>query len=136
MACYKNRLVIKIKSGEVRPVGFTIKSKKVVLGNVEYIPVDLTNYSVDFEVKLYPYNSVEPIIKKSITTIQDSSTGWIYEQTGEDIGRFFVQITEEDMNKLIPEKEYSVIVTLINGTNRIIISGEGDSSGILEVCKS
>lgn len=135
MACKNNRLVIKIKSGEAKDYGITVKVKSGIdeSGNLVYKPLNLTEYTVDFEIKLYPYFSVEPIIYKHITTLEDGSVGWITDPLN---GKFKVQITLEDMQKLIPNKDYYLIVTLLNGEDRIIISGEGDTSGIFRVCQS
>lgn len=132
MAFKNNRLVMKIKSGEAKGVGFTIKGKD----NNTYKPIDLTQYTVEFEIKNYPYFTVEPIIKKVLTLEQDSTVGWILEQVDDNVGRFIVQITLEDMAKLIPEKEYYLIITLVNGSTRVNISGEGEKSGVFIVCKS
>lgn len=130
MACTNNRLVVKIQSGEVRSFGFTIKAKNSL---DEYIPMDLTQYVVDFQIKEYPYDSVDPIIHKVLDLDEDSNNGWIYEPTG---GKFEVVITLDDMDILIPGKEYNLVITLINGDTRIIISGEGDNVGVFMVCNS
>lgn len=129
MTCVHKRLVMKIKSGESRSFGFTIQSRD----NKIYTPLDISGYTVEFEIKKYPYFTVDPIIKKKITETQDDINGWIYNPTQ---GKFTVAITLEDQEVLVPEKEYYVIITLINGTTRLIISGEGEHSGIFKVCKS
>ena len=139
MACRSNRLVMKIKSGEARGFTFTIKTNSGLTdmnGNVIYNVLDLTDYTVSFQIKKYPYYTVDPIIDKEITLLQDGTVGWILEQSGDDKGKFIVQITLEDLTKLIPEKDYYLILTLITGDQRIIISGEGDTSGIFRVCQS
>lgn len=136
MACKNNRLVMKIKSGEARGFGFTIKTntgRVDTSGQPIYRVLDLTNYTVEFQIKKYPYYTVEPIINKEITELQDGSTGWITDPRN---GKFTVQITLDDLEKLIPEKDYYLIITLINGETRLIISGEGDKSGIFRVCQS
>lgn len=135
MVCSKNRLVMEVKSGEARGFGFTIKNKSEILqpDGTYYTPMDLTNYTVQFQVKKYPYFSVQSIIDKIVTTEEDMENGWIYNPEG---GQFKVELTLEDLNKLIPSQDYYVIITLLNGNQRIIISGEGDKSGILRFCKS
>lgn len=139
MACRSNRLVMKIKSGEARGFTFTIKTNSGlndINGNPEYNALDLTDYTVSFQIKKYPYYTVDPIIDKEITQLQDGTVGWILYQSGENKGKFIVQITLEDLAKLVPEKDYYLILTLITGDQRIIISGEGDTSGIFRVCQS
>ena len=138
MACRSNRLVMKIKSGEARGFTFTIKTNTGLIqdGQPVYRVVDLTDYTVSFQIKKYPYFTVDPIIDKEITSLQDGTIGWILDQSGDDKGKFIVQITMDDMSKLTPEKDYYLILTLQTGDQRIIISGEGDTSGIFRVCQS
>lgn len=136
MACKSNRLVMKIKSGEARSFGVTVKTNTGTFntkGEPIYRALDLTGYTVNFEIKKYPYYTVEPIINKEITELQDGSTGWITDPRN---GKFTVQITLDDLAKLIPEKDYYLILTLVNGDTRLIVSGEGDTSGIFRVCQS
>ena len=138
MACRSNRLVMKIKSGEARGFTFTIKTNTGLVqdGKPVYRVVDLTDYTVSFQIKKYPYFTVDPIIDKEITFLQDGTIGWILDQSGDDKGKFIVQITMDDMAKLVPEKDYYLILTLQTGDQRIIISGEGDTSGVFRVCQS
>lgn len=135
MACTNNKLVVKIQSGEVRSFGFTVKNKSELQqpDGSYYTPMDLTEYLVDFQIKEYPYASVTPIIHKVLDLEEDSDNGWIYDPTK---GKFEVVITLDDMDILIPGKEYNLVITLINGDTRIIISGEGDNVGIFMVCNS
>lgn len=130
MACTNNRLVVKIQSGETRSFGFTIKNKDSL---DDYVPMDLTQYEVIFQIKEYPYASVKPIIEKVLDLEEDTEQGYIYEPTE---GRFQVVITLDDMDILIPGKEYYLVITLVNGDTRIIISGEGDNVGMFMVCNS
>lgn len=132
-----NRLLMEVKSGESRGFGFTIKqlSGQDEDGNNVYEPMKLTDYQVVFEVKRYPYNSVEPLISKTLTTEVDNYTGWILDQD-EYPGQFQIQLTADDLDNLVPEQQYYVILTLVNGDTKIIISGEGDTSGILRFCQS
>lgn len=136
MACKNNRLVMKIKSGEEKGFNFTIKANagfNDVNGNPVYNPVDLSDYVVEFQIKKYPYYSVQSIIEKIITLDEQEGIGWINNPTN---GNFVVQITLEDLEKLVPEKDYYLIITLVTKDNRIIISGENDKSGIFRVCQS
>ncbi len=136
MACRSSKLIMKIKSGEARGFNFTIKTNTGmtdVSGNPIYEALDLTNYIVSFQIKKYPYATVEPIINKTITLVQDGAVGWINDPEN---GKFVVEITSNDLDKLVPEKDYYLILTLINGDTKVIISGEGDQSGIFRVCQS
>lgn len=131
MLCNSDRLVMEVKQGEARSFGFTIEHNELVDGTKEYAPMDLTEYSVTFQVKKSPYFKVEPLIEKIITTEYSEANGHIYDPT---LGKFKVSFTEADTTKLPPDTYY-VIIYLINGTTKIIISGEGDKSGILRFCK-
>ena len=135
MSCTNDRLVMEVKSGEARNFGFTIEQKygQDLSGNPVYVPMDLTDYTVNFEIKRYPYFSVEPLISKTITTADDEYNGSIYNATD---GQFKVNITLADLETLVPSQEYYVIITLLNGDTRIIISGEGNTSGVFRFCKS
>lgn len=140
MVCQNNRLVIKIKSGEARGIGITIKTNSGTLDPLTNKPIynalDLSPYTISFQIKKYPYFTVEPIIDKEITMVEDGTVGWILNQAGDNKGKFIVQITLEDLAKLTPEKDYYLILTLISGDTRTIISGENEKSGIFRVCKS
>ena len=135
MTYSNNRLVMEVKSGEARSFGFTIEQKGAtdLYGNVTYDPIDLTNYTVEFDIKPYPYFSVAPLISKRVTTTPDEYNGTIYNPTQ---GQFKVNITLEDLGQLVPSQDYYAIITLVNGDTRMIISGEGNTSGIFRFCKS
>ena len=130
-----NRLVVKLQSGEVRSLGFTVKTRTTLLqeDGTYFKPMDLTEYVVDFRIKLYPYDSVDAIVAKEITTEEDTTLGWIYAPAQ---GKFRVDFTQDDMDVLVPGKEYYLIIRLINGETKIIISGEGNNVGTLMVCNS
>lgn len=131
-----NRLLMEVKSGESRGFGFTIKQLTGTQDDSPvYDPMNLSDYNVVFEVKKYPYNSVDALISKTLTTEVDNYTGWILDQD-EYPGQFQIQLTEIDLDNLVPEQQYYVILTLVNGDTKIIISGEGDTSGILRFCQS
>lgn len=136
MACRNKRLIMKIKSGEAKGFSFTIKSNSGLLdtdGQPIYNPVNLTEYTIEFQIKKYPYFTVPSILEKKITTTEDDYNGWIFSP---ETGQFSIQITLEDMEKLTPETDYYVILTMVNGDVRTIISGQGDTSGIFKVCQS
>lgn len=122
MLCNSNRLVVEVKQGEARSFGFTIKQKGE--------PMDLTNYHVVVQVKKSPYFKVKPLIEKRVTT-EPSEDGRIYDA---EIGQFKVTFTELETSSL-PPNDYFLIIYLVNGPTKIIISGEGNTSGILRFCK-
>lgn len=123
--CNQNRIEIVIKQGEQRNYNFTIKDNNGV-------PLDLTNYYILVEIKKYPLFKVNSLITKVINNIS-SIDGWIEEPT---TGKFYMTITEENTTSLNPA-EYYLIITLISndGTSKNILSGEGDKSGILKICR-
>ena len=122
MLCNSNRLVLEVKQGESRSFGFTIKQKGE--------PMDLTDYSVTVQVKKSPYFKVKPLIEKQVTTTL-TGDGRIYDAA---LGQFKITFTETDTTTLPPD-DYYLIIFLENGPTKIIISGEGNKSGILRFCK-
>lgn len=122
MLCNSNRLVLEVKQGESRSFGFTIKQKGE--------PMNLTDYTVTVQVKKSPYFKVKSLIEKRVTT-ELSDDGQIY---GAELGQFKITFTESDTTKLPPD-DYYLIIFLENGPTKIIISGEGNKSGILRFCK-
>ena len=122
MLCNSNRLVLEVKQGESRSFGFTIKQKGE--------PMDLTNYSVTVQVKKSPYFKVKSLIEKRVTTTL-TGDGRIYDA---EQGRFKITFTEADTT-ILPPDDYYLIIFLENGPTKIIISGEGNKSGILRFCK-
>lgn len=119
-----DKLLLEIKQGTNRSYGFTIKQ----LEN----PFDLTGYTILVEVKPSPYFSVPSLITKEITEDSDETTiGSIYNPTE---GQFKLKVAIEDYIKF-PPGDYYLIVTMVKDTNRIIISGEGQASGIFRIVK-
>lgn len=141
MTCENNRIIIELQSGEVRNFSMTIQTK---VGNTNtYKPLNLTEYTIEVDIKKYPYFSVDSIIHKDLTIeepgLVDSYILPQVQSTDPEqntIGKFVLGISQEDLELLKPEGEYYLIITLVNGDTRIIISGEGDSSGILRFCNS
>lgn len=124
MVCQDARLVLEIKQGESRGFGFTIEQDNQ--------PMNLTGFTVLFEVKRSPYFVLPAIITKTITeTSSDIDTGRISYPLE---GKFKVIITEDETIKYNPA-DYFLIITLIDQDTKIIISGEGDTSGIFRICK-
>ena len=122
MLCNSNRLVLEVKQGESRSFGFTIKQKGE--------PMNLTDYTVTVQIKKSPYFKVKSLIEKRVTT-ELSDDGRIYDA---ELGQFKITFTEVDTTELPPD-DYYLIIFLENGPTKIIISGEGNKSGILRFCK-
>ena len=121
--CNDERLELVIKQGEQRSYSFTIKDKSGA-------PVDLSSSTIEVQVKNYPLYKVNSILTMPLNR-ESSENGQITDPTN---GKFVLTITEEQSSSLVP-KEYYLIITMITGTNRVIISGEGQASGVLVVCK-
>lgn len=121
--CNDERLELVIKQGEQRSYSFTIKDKTGT-------PVDLSSSTIEVQVKNYPLYKVNSIFTMPLNR-ESSENGQITDPTN---GKFVLTITEEQSSSLVP-KEYYLIITMITGTNRVIISGEGQASGVLVVCK-
>ena len=122
MLCNSNRLVLEVKQGESRSFVFTIKQKDE--------PMDLSDYTVTVQVKKSPYFKVKSLIEKRVTT-ELSDDGRIYNA---ELGQFKITFSEVDTTELPPD-DYYLIIFLENGPTKIIISGEGNKSGILRFCK-
>lgn len=122
MLCNSNRLVVEVKQGEARSFGFTIKHNKE--------PMDLTDYQVVVQVKKSPYFKVQSLIEK-VVTAELGEAGQIYDA---EQGQFKITFTESDTT-ILPPDDYYLIIFLENGPTKIIISGEGNKSGILRFCK-
>lgn len=121
--CNDERLELVIKQGEQRSYSFSIKDKSGT-------PVDLSSSTIEVQVKNYPLYKVNSILVMLLNR-ESSENGQITDPTN---GKFVLTITEEQSSSLVP-KEYYLIITMITGTNRVIISGEGQASGVLVVCK-
>lgn len=113
---------MEVKQGESRSFGFTIKQKGE--------PMDLSDYTVTVQIKKSPYFKVKSLIEKRVTT-KLSDDGRIYDAA---LGQFKITFTESDTTELPPD-DYYLIIFLENGPTKIIISGEGNKSGILRFCK-
>ena len=96
MGCLK----LKVKQGEEKSVGFTIKQN----GEAK----DLTDYTVHFQVKRTPVVTSKPIVDKYITTNSDiNKAGQI---TNPTVGEFQVHLNEEDTS--YPTGDYYLIISL------------------------
>ena len=98
MSC--NKLLIKVKQGEDMSIGFTIKQND--------LPMDLTSYTVHFQVKQNPIKSCKPIVDKYITTNSDINTiGKITEAYN---GEVQVHLNEEDTS--FNTGDYFLVISL------------------------
>lgn len=112
MGCLK----LKVKQGEEKSVGFTIKQNGEAM--------DLTNYTIHFQAKRTPVVTSKPIVNKYITT---SDAYAIYNIDGEKVnipsdinkdgqindasnGQFQVHLNEEDTS--YPTGDYYLIISL------------------------
>lgn len=126
--CANNRLILEVKQGENRSYNFTLMQYDE--DNNE-TPIDLTNYTVEFEVRVMPYVNTPPIFTKNLdlTPTQD---GQIYDPTN---GKFLVYIYNSDIDNL-PPQDYYLSIYIVNNTNRTCISGDGDNSSIIRFCQA
>lgn len=121
--CNNDRIEMLIKQGEQRSYVFNITDK-------DKNPVDLSSSSIEVQIKTYPLYKVKSLYDIILDT-NSSEYGYINDPTN---GQFTLTITEEISGNLSP-KEYYIIITMVTGENRIIISGEGQLSGVLVVCR-
>lgn len=123
--CNSDRVEILIKQGEQRTYNFTIY-------NSDGTPVDLTNFYIQVEIKKYPLFKVDPLITKVINS-ESTPNGWI---ENPETGKFTMIISSEDTIRLNPAEYYLIIfMNSYDNTSKNIISGEGDKSGILKICR-
>lgn len=115
--CNDDRIEVVIKQGEQRSYVFNITDRE---GN----PVNLTGSTIEVQIKKYPLYKVKSIYEM-VLDIASSENGYINNPEG---GQFTLTITEEQSGNLNPD-EYYIIITLVTGDNRVIISGEGQQSG-------
>lgn len=121
--CNNDRIEMIIKQGEQRSYVFNITDSNKN-------PVDLSGTTIEVQIKTYPLYKVKSLIE-IILDASPSENGYINDQEN---GQFTLTITEDQSGNL-PPKEYYVIITMVRGDNRVIISGEGNLSGILKVCR-
>ena len=126
--CANNRLILEVKQGENRSYDFTLMQYGE--DNNE-TPIDLTNYTVEFEVRAMPYVNTPTIFTKKLdlTPTQD---GQIYDSTN---GKFLVYIYSSDIDNL-PPQDYYLSIYIVNNANRTTISGDGDNSSIIRFCQA
>lgn len=118
-----SELKLPVKQGEELNVGFTIKT--------EGEPMDLTSYTIHFQVKKVPLVTAPAIVDKLITVVSDINTvGQInYPQQGQ----FVVHLTVEDTS--YPTGEYSLIIALEQEGLVDIISSKCCNKAIYKICE-
>jgi hypothetical protein len=116
-------LKLPVKQGEEINVGFTIKQDGEAM--------DLSDYTVRFQVKITPLVTSPAIIDKAITTVSDMNTiGMInYPQQGQ----FVVHLNQEDTS--FPTGEYSLIIALEQPGLVDIISSKCCNKAIYKICE-
>lgn len=120
--CNKDRVELLIKQGEQRSYIFNIT-------NADTTPLDLSGKEILVEIKKYPLYKVKPLIEITLSNINNGN-GYINDPTN---GQFTLTLTENESS--LNPAEYYLIITMISGSEKIIISGEGDLSGILKICR-
>ena len=121
--CNKDRLELLVKQGTSQSYNFTVRAS-------DGTPLDLSDYIIKVQIKKYPLAKVSPLIEWDIT-IDSTEYGQI---TSVDEGKFYIHLTEDLTTSLNPDTYY-LVVMLVNQNNQIVISGEGDKSGVLRICK-
>lgn len=120
--CNNDRVELLIKQGEQRSYIFNITSN-------DGTPIDLSGREILVEIKKYPLYKVKALIEITLTNV-DQGNGYINNPAN---GQFTLTLTENEST--LNPAEYYLIITMISGSERIIISGEGDLSGVLKVCR-
>lgn len=121
--CNDDRVEMLIKQGEQRSYIFNITDP-------DKQPVNLTGNTIEVQIKNYPQYKVKSLFEVTLDEYS-SEYGYINDPTN---GQFTLTITTDVSGNLQP-KEYYIIITMVRGDERIIISGEGELSGILTVCQ-
>ena len=118
-----SELKLPVKQGEEINVGFTIKEG----GN----PMDLSDYTIHFQVKKVPLVNAPALVDKLITTVSDMNTiGMInYPQQGQ----FVVHLQEKDTS--FPPGEYALIISLEQEGLIDIISSKCCNKAIYKICE-
>lgn len=129
-----NKLVLEVNQGCPRAFSFTLytNSYDSNTGNETQVPLNLSDYTVVFQVKKAPYFNLKALIEKEITITSDLNTvGVINDGVN---GEFMVQLNEDDVNKL-PPGEYALTINLVDsGGTTTHLSGDGDMYAIYRVC--
>jgi len=123
---------MEIKQGESRGFEFTL-TQETPQGD---IPINLTNYSILFQVRQEPYTQVPPFITKEINT-ETITDGVISDPVK---GVFVIKLYEVDFEDIVPRDFYVSIYLVEKDTEGNIvssqsISGTGNDTAILRYCK-
>ena len=121
--CNKDKLELLVKQGTSQSYNFTVRNK-------DGTPLDLSGYFIRVDIKKYPLAKVQSLVSWDIT-VNSSEGGQITSVTE---GKFTVKISSDVSTNLDPNVYY-IVIMLISPDNQIIISGEGDKSGILKICR-
>lgn len=118
-----SELKVPVKQGEVLNLGFTIKQDGGVM--------DLSDYTIRFQVKRTPLEKAPAIVDKAITTVSDiNNVGQInYPQQGQ----FVVHLNQEDTS--FPTGEYALIIALEAPNYFDIISSKCCNKAIYKICE-
>lgn len=116
-------LRLPVKQGEEINVGFTIKQDGEVM--------DLSAYTVHFQVKKAPLVNMPAIVDKEITTVSDDNT--IGRINIPQQGQFFVHLLPEDTS--YPVGEYSLIIALEQDGLVDIISSKCCNKAVYKICE-
>lgn len=118
-----SELKVPVKQGEELNVGFTINED----GN----PMDLSSYTVRFQVKKAPLVNAPAIIDKEITSVSDiNEVGQI---TYPLQGQLVVHLKKEDTS--FPPGEYALIIALEAPNYIDIISSKCCNKAIYKICE-
>lgn len=116
-------LVLPIKQGEEMNIGFTVMAGEQRM--------DLTGFTVKFQVKENPLESFPPIIDKTITEDSDINKDGLI--TYPDQGQIVVHLTKEDTSLHIGD--FSLIIALQNENYYDIISSRWCNGATYRVCE-
>lgn len=118
-----SELKLPVKQGEEINVGFTIKTEGQAM--------DLSDYTIHFQVKKVPLVTAPAIVDKLITVASDINTvGQInYPQQGQ----FVVHLSAEDTS--YPTGEYALIIALEQEGLVDIISSKCCNKAIYKICE-
>ena len=118
-----SELKVAVKQGEELNLEFTIKQD----GNV----MDLSDYTVRFQVKKVPLVTAPAIINKEITVVSDENTVGIINAPQQ--GQLNVHLTEQDTS--LPPGDYALIISLEKENYIDIISSKCCNKAIYKVCE-
>lgn len=126
------RLVLQVNQGCPRGFGFTLQQKVYDSETDAYdiVPVDITGLTIHVQVKKAPYTKLPALIDKKITEDSEPEVGEITDPVD---GKFTLQITKEESEKLIPG-EYALVIDMVDQDTYTHLSGEGNNYAIYRVC--